>query len=790
MKRLSWVCAGNRGLGRLPFGKIAAALFLFLTLALPWNAASATTIADVCGNEGAAVSIDGAKLDALVDQSDAVLASGAANRGDEALRTLQQVSSLGQGASASTDVQAKACLSAGRAMRVAKNGTGREAKKYLISAYRLAENAKQPGIAARAALELGFTAVAEAPPATGADSRGLNDDAEKAAADTMRACAPTLADALDREGDYFTAAAALDCAAETASAAGDKQVAAIANLRLARLSIAYASRDRVIAQMLRSDAQTRLLAAMDAGVTIPDPRIRGEVTLRAIETLLETGEADPRIAAALAALRSTTASQPGIEAYRLAMLAELARLQGQPLKGRGLLSQAILLEAQEPQPVRLSTWYLKMADADPANRAAHIAAAYRALESVRPLLPQLDPITQESMFQLRLRPVFERASEQELSAGPNDLGAIDRAQAIIERYRQAELQNVFGSECVPARDPLRPADLIPGELLLYPVLLGERVELIYATAGSNGFQRLVSPAKVGRADVAKLVDQFVSAASTGGDGWREPAHRLYDILVKPVVDAQRVDTIIVVPDGPLRSLPFAALMDGDNHFLVERARVIATPALGFADPGRSLRGQPAVLALALAKEVDLPAGRFPRLEGTVEEGEAAAGTTGILVQNFRRADLERALNGRHFDVLHLSTHASFNGRADRAFIVADGDSIPLSELRDLVADNEARGQKLFLIVLGACETAVGDDQANMGLAGAAVQAGAQSAVASLWQVNDLGTVRLMKAFYDNLRTGKSRGEALREAQLSLIKSGPELANPNIWSAFILLGGWR
>ena len=141
-------------------------------------------------------------------------------------------------------------------------------------------------------------------------------------------------------------------------------------------------------------------------------------------------------------------------------------------------------------------------------------------------------------------------------------------------------------------------------------------------------------------------------------------------------------------------------------------------------------------------------------------------------------------------MLHLATHAAFNGRSDRSFIVANDEAIPISDLRGLIARNRARGDELDLLVLSACETAVGDDQASMGLAGAAVQAGAQSAIASLWEVDDIGTVALMTAFYDHYRAGESKAGALRSAQLALVEQGGELANPNIWAAFSLIGGWR
>jgi CHAT domain-containing protein len=161
-----------------------------------------------------------------------------------------------------------------------------------------------------------------------------------------------------------------------------------------------------------------------------------------------------------------------------------------------------------------------------------------------------------------------------------------------------------------------------------------------------------------------------------------------------------------------------------------------------------------------------------------------------LLPDFTRADLRSALDGGHIDILHLATHAVFNGRSDRAFIVANGEVVRLSELRDMIDRSSIRGEPLDLIILSACETAVGDDESSMGLAGAAVQAGARSVIGSLWQVNDAGTAELMRQFYRRYGEGGPRSEALRGAQLALIDGGGANADPNVWAAFALLGAWR
>jgi CHAT domain-containing protein len=766
-----------------------ALLSLPLALFASPTALHAQNAEAVCGDAAGVDVVPTGQFDQLAARGESALRSGDPNRGDAALQLLSNPDSTLKPA-ADPQAVSRYCLVAGEAMRTAKTGSGRQAKLYLLAAYRFAQQARNPELAAQAAFRLGLVAAEESGVAAGAGSRGGLDDASTTAAEVMRACAPSLAESASNQADFFVAAAALDCASSSALVAKDYTTAATANLRLARMDRVYAERDSSIRQILLSDAENRLFDALSQSLQIADPAVRAEVALRTVETLNDAKPEDARIDAALETLATATHGRPGLEAYRLGMMARRAKLRGDNAQRRALLARAMVLEMQAERPLQLATWYVDLADAEPERRAAHLDAAYRALESVRPFIPQLDPVTQESTFQLRMRTVFENAAESQLGGG--SAANIERAQSIIERYRQAELQNVFGSECVAGREPLKPTDLAAGEMLLYPVLLKDRVELLYATSGSGGFQRLVSPDTIGREGVAELSRQMALEASSGGEGWREPARRLYDIVVKPVLaQTSGVTTMIVVPDGPLRSIPFAALLDENQKFLVERTRVAVAPALGYSDPGKPVVEDPsAVLALSLSREVNLPAGSFPKLEGTTEEARAAAGQAGLLIQDFRKADLERGLASRRVDVLHMSTHASFNGRADRAFIVANGEAIRLGELREMIADNQARGESLNLLVLGACETAVGDDQASMGLAGAAVQAGAQSALASLWQVNDLGTAALMRAFYDNLRAGRSKAEALQLAQLSLIKSGPEYANPNIWSAFVLLGGWR
>lgn len=95
-----------------------------------------------------------------------------------------------------------------------------------------------------------------------------------------------------------------------------------------------------------------------------------------------------------------------------------------------------------------------------------------------------------------------------------------------------------------------------------------------------------------------------------------------------------------------------------------------------------------------------------------------------------------------------------------------------------------------ILILSACQTAAGDKRAALGLAGVAVRSGARSTIATLWSVQDNSTAELITHFYAALKQpGITRAEALRQAQLSLLRS-LDYQHPYYWAPFVLVGNWR
>lgn len=704
---------------------------------------------------------------------------------------------------------ARFCSAAGELMRVSPEGSQRQAQMFLQTALQQSRTAQLPAVTALAAYRLGVVSVTRGSVAGLRGGEPVRRNGGQVvrrlrAAEAVEQSSGEICAALDdfddvAESDPSLTMLALDCAARVALDAGSPAISALASLRFARFALDWQDSADDPQELLRV-AREKSLDALAVAEKIPEPALRAELLGRLARTALQLGAAPgERLRRAGSAIRSSANGEPAAIATAAEIEARLLLASGDKSGARSLLEEAVLHETRRPLPVRLPELFLLLGDAAPEERQRHVTAAYAALENIRPKLPRLDPLTEESMFSLHMRRVFETAADLQLAiADADDRGGhIRRAQQIVEAFREAELQSAVGSECLPARVAVEPEDLAAGEILLYPLLFNDRVELVYVTGGPGArqYRRLPPNRTTNRREVAKLAESLVVGLTRGsGDEWKAPAARLYEILIRPIEEhLSDKSTLAIIPDGPLRAVPFAALLSNDGRFLVERTALSVAPALAYSQPGASSReGRISVVAASLARSVTLPAGVFPALTGTAAEARIAAanGKPGKLVENFTREQLVATLEGEEVDVLHLATHAAFNGRSDRAFIVANGEVIRLSELRDMLARNRVRGDLLDLLVLSACETAVGDEEASMGLAGAAVQAGASSAMASLWQVADTGTAELMRHFYANYRGGTSRAQSLREAQLSLIRSGGDNADPFVWAAFTLLGAWR
>jgi CHAT domain-containing protein len=186
------------------------------------------------------------------------------------------------------------------------------------------------------------------------------------------------------------------------------------------------------------------------------------------------------------------------------------------------------------------------------------------------------------------------------------------------------------------------------------------------------------------------------------------------------------------------------------------------------------------------------------------------GTT-FLNNDFTLANLIAQRRQQPFGIVHLVTHADFQpGSLDNSFIQLQDTKVPLDQVRELGWNDPP----VNLLVLSACQTAVGDREAELGFAGLAAKAGVLTAVASLWTVNQEGTVALMAEFYRQLTQAPIKAEALRQAQIAMIRGevqygdgvlrlpdreipissdiqeqlgSPDLSDPFYWAAFTMIG---
>jgi len=363
------------------------------------------------------------------------------------------------------------------------------------------------------------------------------------------------------------------------------------------------------------------------------------------------------------------------------------------------------------------------------------------------------------------------------------------ARDTLEILKVYELREYFKDDCLDeARSDKKKIDVISKRaVIIYPVLLPDRVELLVSFAGK--LKRYTLPVGVDELNQEALLFRKTLMKRTSWE-FLPHAQKLYDWLIRPLendLQAISVDTLVFVPDGALRSIPMSALHDG-KQFLISRYPVAITPSLILTDPQPVKRDGARLLALGITEPVQ----GFPGLPYVADELKAIreiySGET-LLNDQFSGDSLADPLKKEPYSIVHIASHGHFGNDVDNTFLLAFDEKLTMNRVSQDVGLYRFREEPLDLITLSACETAVGDERAALGLAGIAVRAGARSALANLWQVNDPVSFELVVEFYRQLSTpGCSRATALQRAQLKLLKQS-RYEHPGYWAPFLLINNW-
>ena len=355
--------------------------------------------------------------------------------------------------------------------------------------------------------------------------------------------------------------------------------------------------------------------------------------------------------------------------------------------------------------------------------------------------------------------------------------------------------------------------------VIYMIPREDQLELLLVTADGGATGRTISETnqEMLRETSQQLRQRMTSPSRRNTRSYLPQAQQLYTWMIAPLRDelqSRGIENLLLCVGPGLRSVPFAALHDGEE-FLVEQYSLALIPAFNMIDLNPSDLANTEVLAMGASQFQTLsPLPAVPvelsQIARYLWPGEV------FLNEDFTQENLQSQLQESRYGIVHLATHADFqDGDPTESYIQLWDSQLTLDDMQRLQLDESAIG----LLVLSACNTAVGSEDAEKGFAGLAIQSGVPSALASLWYVSDLGTLALMSEFYNTFKTDDEnarsllKAEALQKTQLAMLRgevrledgnlvsnrgvlplpgelgelTGENLAHPYFWAGFTLIG---
>ncbi len=384
----------------------------------------------------------------------------------------------------------------------------------------------------------------------------------------------------------------------------------------------------------------------------------------------------------------------------------------------------------------------------------------------------------------------------------------------MERERKLTYQTYFENDCIPFTNHLISPDSARRELILYFNSKGLPRPII-TFIGYEGTRGII-PLDMDLADlVDKTATYFNQLADRDADlkQLKALSADLYDIYLRPVesyLQSGLFQHLTIVQDTANQLIPFESLFDAANH-----EYVVQKPYAVSYRPNLTRHVDQRLTNINRTAIIAYPSDDGPNQDNHEREANVIAalapGSIQLSGRDFSTLGLLNKLNNASYSMLHISSHAEFKSPFEQSMIRLDGGkTMRVADLEKTIRSAAARSAPLDLLVLSACQTARGHQadaavdqeqmiRASLGLAGAAARSGANTVVASLWNVveadrilMDVGTMSTSIQGHDfysliHQQPGLSKAMALQQAKFHLMQDEYIRHRPHLWSAYILIG---
>ena len=441
---------------------------------------------------------------------------------------------------------------------------------------------------------------------------------------------------------------------------------------------------------------------------------------------------------------------------------------------------------RQPLPallLRRAITYVQLLRDDLAERDLRYAAA-----ELRHQWPEVEDETLRASFRRQDRLIVEQLVQLVLRRAEPE-----RALALAERMRSGGGLDVASDMAAMAEIREAQGKLPPALAVIEYLSLKDRLLVWVVRQDCLRLVELPIPRRDLKGLVERLHREIIAEVRPGLSA---AARDLYRAVVLPVKeDLLGATSIVVIPDGILHRVPFAALVNpATGRYLVEERAIAKSPSLAALieplrhltnplghEPSALIAGNPAFDRRAYSWLSSLPAA-----EREAEELLAVYPNAVSLSPAAATKDAFVAQAG-DFEIVHFAGHAILNRRepAKSGLVFARGADADGSSLLTAEEIRTLRFARTRLVVLSACSTADGAGDDAMSLARAFLDAGVPSVLASLWRIDDEPTSELLGLFYNRLRSKRSPLGALRAAQLEMIGGARP---PQDWASFELIGG--